>query len=72
MHVISVLFWITSKRAKEALKRPQDPPKGTPTASKRPPRPPQEAAKCFRMALRAAPDPLKTLKIAKIAEIDKA
>ena len=39
---------------------------------KRPPRPLQEAAKCFKTALRAAQDQPKTLKIAKIAEIDKA
>ena len=47
-------------------------PAGEGREDKRPPRPPQEAAKCFKMALRAAQDQSKTLKIAPIAESEKA
>ena len=38
-----MLFWIASKTAQEAPKRPQDPPKSASRGSKRPPRVPQEA-----------------------------
>ena len=43
LHLMFVLFWIASKTAQEAPKRPQDPPKSAQRGSKRPPRAPQEA-----------------------------
>ena len=47
-------------------------PGGEGRGDKRPPRPPQVAAKHFKTALRAVQDQPKTIKIAQIAEIDKA
>ena len=42
-----------------------------PGGPKTAPRPPQEAAKCFKTALRAAQDQPKTLKIAQIDKTQK-